>query len=1334
MANTVGKISGPMLESNLVRRDMQTGDENLAFDNDLIFLDVWNKRVGINTDVPIRPLQIQGTLKTLNLLVDTQASIPNYIISSNIINNSDNDIFLSATGIGASINAKTIQVDGLQFDTNRLLSLRSNENIDIFPNASGQIIFNSNVEVFGNLHATGNITFDGNVTLGNSNTDNVIFNADINGNIVPNLTDTYSLGTITKRWSVLNTDLVNGTAYSAGSLTTPGGIDFGLRQGNIWYVSANGSNSNVGDHPNGPFATVEFALASATNGDTVYIYPGTYMENFPLIVPAGVAVKGESIRSVKIIPQASSNDQDAFLLNGESTLSDLTIANFFYNSATNTGYALKFANNFTVTSRSPYIQNISVITENESTLASAGRGAYIDGSVANSSSVEASMLFHSCTFITPNADCIVMKNGVRVEWLNSFIYYANRGLYAENGSLGFANLGTKFGAEIRSIGSANVYGNYGAWADGNEVLMYLINHNFGYMGSGLDSNNDPTEVIQANETVELNGGKIYYQSMDQIGDFRVGNIFRVNSETGQIEFQTGVVSQSSINLFDGTNTTYIDANEITTGNITISGNTISSNLNEINLTAANNQISITSNVDIAESLSVNNNVNLNSNVTFGNQTSDTLTFNNQIVGSLIPTNTGQYSLGSLTRSFKKLYGSAFILDDIVIDTNVITTTQSNSNLELRANGTGNIRITDNLTVGGNLTISGSSTLSNVNLPILNVDNIQAGNLITVATTNTFDDIQFNGNRISTIVSNADLELVSNSAGIVVVKDNLYVNQTLIIDGISYLQNVDIAQTLNVQNLYVITDVTAPTFSTGDIVISNNVITTTQSNSNLDLRTNGTGIVNIQENTLVDGTLTVNGISNLFGTNVVGTTTVTNTIANDSLTATNFYNGNIEINDNFISTTQINNNLNLLANGTGFVNFQDTVVLDNNLTVYGFTNFRNTSVTGTTTTNNTDVFLNFTTNNFQSQDILINDNFITTTQSNSNLDLRTNGTGNVVFNDNLLINSDLSILQSAFLQNTNIFGTTVVPNIIVSNNVNTSEYYNGDILINTNFITTTLSNSNLEFRADGSNSGVIVDQTFLLRTSTLSNNLSVGTEAQRSIEFVPFTSKSLIINSTDALTVPVGNNLNRILASPGEIRLNNNNQRFEGRISSGVRQLYGLYDQDQNTFISAELSPGVNDNTIRMFINGSLTSTITEQATTFQQVRIDELNINNNVISTVNSNSNIELVQSGSGIINIKDNFQISTNLIKNYNTGAVTTIDTTGAYVQFTGDNAVVIPSGTTGQRLASPPLGASRWNTNIQVLEVWDGSVWASAAGAGSGITGPDMEELVNILTLVLA
>lgn len=53
------------------------------------------------------------------------------------------------------------------------------------------------------VSVTGNITASGNITMGDANTDNITFNADVNSNIVPNTHDTFSLGIDTKSWQNL---------------------------------------------------------------------------------------------------------------------------------------------------------------------------------------------------------------------------------------------------------------------------------------------------------------------------------------------------------------------------------------------------------------------------------------------------------------------------------------------------------------------------------------------------------------------------------------------------------------------------------------------------------------------------------------------------------------------------------------------------------------------------------------------------------------------------------------------------------------------------------------------------------------------------------------------------------------------------------------------------------------------------------------------------------------------------------------------------------------------------------------------------------------------------
>ena len=583
----IGKITGQLLEDNLERSGV-----DLSFDSDLLYLDVTNRRIGANSTNPYSALLVDDTIKTDSLIVDNQFNIADFTFYGNTIQNVTGPINLDSADnvVYAKAWATT---GGLKLSSNEIQALNTNQSINFYPTGTGKTNIYSNVLVNGSLHATGNITFDGNLTFGDSDTDSVNIKADVASDIRPDVTDFYSLGTPLKNWNntwTNNTELDN---YVSSGALVANNIDLTLPQGKIWYVATNGTDTNVGYHQSGPFASITKALSVATSGDTILINPGTYIETCPMTVPVGVTVKGLDIRTVIVAPTAVTRNKDIFLLNGETTIEDLTVTGFEYDAVNNTGHAFRFKTGMTVSSRSPYMKNVSVITQGSTVrlgtapaddprgylAGDAGRGAYIDGAVVNSASKEASMLFHSCTFICPGSRTIYMTNGVRVEWLNCFTYFAETGLYALTGVQGFAGLAVKFGAEVRSINSASIYGRFGAWADGASTLMYLIGHNFAYVGAGRFSNNDPTLAIEGNEAIMDNGGKIYYQSTDQSGNMRVGSVFKINGETGAVSFVSNSLTlggTSSITFQNGPFQTYIDPNEVTTGNIRFSGNTISS--------------------------------------------------------------------------------------------------------------------------------------------------------------------------------------------------------------------------------------------------------------------------------------------------------------------------------------------------------------------------------------------------------------------------------------------------------------------------------------------------------------------------------------------------------------------------------------------------------------------------------------------------------------------------------------------------------------------------------------------------------------------------------------
>jgi hypothetical protein len=87
-------------------------------------------------------------------------------------------------------------------------------------------------------------------------------------------------------------------------------------------------------------------------------------------------------------------------------------------------------------------------------------------------------------------------------------------------------------------------------------------------------------------------------------------------------------------------------------------------------------------------------------------------FNASINSNILPS-ANDFDLGSNTNRWKTLYSTQATFDDILINTNFISTTQSNSNLEFGATGTGVIRI-DALDISSN-TISSTATNADINI-------------------------------------------------------------------------------------------------------------------------------------------------------------------------------------------------------------------------------------------------------------------------------------------------------------------------------------------------------------------------------------------------------------------------------------------------------------------------------------------------------------------------------------------------------------------------------------------------------------------------------------------
>lgn len=69
---------------------------------------------------------------------------------------------------------------------------------------SGNINITGTITSTGNITTQGNVIVQGNVTLGNDNSDNIAITGEINSNIIPNLNNSFDLGSETKRWNTIH--------------------------------------------------------------------------------------------------------------------------------------------------------------------------------------------------------------------------------------------------------------------------------------------------------------------------------------------------------------------------------------------------------------------------------------------------------------------------------------------------------------------------------------------------------------------------------------------------------------------------------------------------------------------------------------------------------------------------------------------------------------------------------------------------------------------------------------------------------------------------------------------------------------------------------------------------------------------------------------------------------------------------------------------------------------------------------------------------------------------------------------------------------------------------
>jgi hypothetical protein len=305
----LGRIGGQVLTDNLLRAGV-----DLAFETDLLYLDVTNQRIGVKDSTPVYDLDVNGNISATEFTAVTQLAIGNLRL------NSPETITTSVGGIDVYINGDgeifhdRLVTASLVLDGN-LISSISNSNIVLDPNGSGTAELRANTNITGDLAVSGNISMNGNLTglgtltFGNQTLDTVTINTDFTQSIIPGDDLTFAMGadagdSSARRWSQAYspdwTYITDGTLPGSGLIPQSVVVSDQLRlDGAINKISAIQSNDDVLLLPDTGITRIESTkwqgneitnllntpLTIGTTGTGYYVFSGTN----GMIIPAGTS-------------------------------------------------------------------------------------------------------------------------------------------------------------------------------------------------------------------------------------------------------------------------------------------------------------------------------------------------------------------------------------------------------------------------------------------------------------------------------------------------------------------------------------------------------------------------------------------------------------------------------------------------------------------------------------------------------------------------------------------------------------------------------------------------------------------------------------------------------------------------------------------------------------------------------------------------------------------------------------------------------------------------------------------------------------------------------------
>ena len=111
-----------------------------------------------------------------------------------------------------------------------------------------------------------------------------------------------------------------------------------------------------------------------------------------------------------------------------------------------------------------------------------------------------------------------------------------------------------------------------------------------------------------------------------------------------------------------------------------------------------------------------------------------------------------------------------------------------------------------------------------------------------------------------------------------------------------------------------------------------------------------------------------------------------------------------------------------------------------------------------------------------------------------------------------------------------------------------------------------------------------------------------------------------------------------------------------------------------------------------------------------------------------------LTPNGTGIILINEvEYFDSSNILNKVQNGALTLANTGEGYIKFSGTFGLAIPNSDEISKANNPEIGETIFNTDTEIVEVWNGTEWIPSTGFASAVSDEEFEDITSEWSLIL-